>query len=457
VIFQYVKEIRVYRTLCRILISIAYGLTAFLAQAGEIYLAPGDSRVIKVEDNIDTVFISSPDIADYELIGDKSVVAYANSEGRADLIAFDKNGEQVLKTTLVVDSVLSGVFNQINLEFPDSKVNIQKMGKTYIISGTAPTEDAKDRIYQIVGEGIGAESVINKKEVSTLDSSSGSNSNENRSSWLDETIYRGVINKLELPITNQVNVKLSVVEVSREFTDNVGIDWSTIGASTGTFHFIKFNADSLTTLVHAISNESVARVLAEPNLSVLSGETAEFLVGGEVPVVTSSQNGTNVDYKEFGIKLNIGAKVSNSKKIRLALGEEVSNLDKTYSSKAGDSFPALQVRRAKTTVELADGESFLLGGLISNNEREALANVPFIGDVPILGALFRNASTERQRRELMVVATVNLVKPVSTREVILPDFNRTSTWARFFNLDGINERRDRQRAQEFIENGGFIK
>jgi len=445
---------------CRFIASLVLSVSTFCAQAAEIYLAPGDSQVIQVKDNIDTVFISSPSIADYELIGDKSVVAYAREDGRADLIAFDTSGDQILKISIVVDSVLSGVHKQVNKEFPDSKVNIQKMGKTYIISGTVSTEEAKERIYQIVGEGIGAQKVINKKKVNRVSDEAGESENSN--TWLDEVRYQGIINKLELPITNQVNVKLSVVEVSRVFIDNVGLDWGTVTNTTGTitpgtFRFIKFNADTLSSMVHAISNDSVARILAEPNLSVLSGETAEFLVGGEVPIVTSSQNGTNVTYKEFGIKLNIGAKVSSNKKIRLLLGEEVSNIDTTFSDRAGDSFPTFQTRRATTTVELADGESFLLGGLISNREREALSKVPFIGDVPILGALFRRASTERNRTELVVVATVNLVKPITSRDVVLPDFKRTSTWTRFFNFDGISGRRDRARAQEFIEEGGFIK
>ncbi|EMB1765269.1 type II and III secretion system protein family protein, partial [Escherichia coli] len=246
--------------------------------------------------------------------------------------------------------------------------------------------------------------------------------------------------------------------VTKTFTDNVGIDWGTTGTSPGSFRFIKFDADTLTGLVHAISNDSVARVLAEPNLSVLSGETAEFLVGGEVPVVTSSgNNGTNVQYKEFGIKLNVGAKVSSTKNIRITLGEEVSNVDDKFNTDSGDSFPTFQTRRARTTVELADGESFLLGGLISNNELESLSKIPFIGDVPILGSLFRNASTERSRSELMVVATVNLVKPVGILDVVVPDFQRTSTWARFLNLDGISNSHDRKQAQNFVEKGGFIK
>lgn len=446
---------RVYRVAVMACSIFLLFLTTSYAHARDVYMEPGDSQVIQVQDNIDTVFISSPEVADYEIIGDRSVMVYAKSQGRADLIIFDKNGDEITKSTLVVDALLSEIQKKISQIAPDSVVKIDKLGKSYVISGTVATEEGRDRIYQIVGEGVGTQREVSKKEVATT---GDNNNSENESSWLDEVRYIGVINKLEIPGTNQVNVKLSVVEVTKEFTDNVGIDWSSAGATPGTFRFVKFDADTLTSLVHAISNDSVARVLAEPNLSVLSGETAEFLVGGEVPLVTTSaNNGTNVQYKEFGIKLNVGARVSNSKRIRITLGEEVSNIDSTYSTKGGDSFPALQTRRARTTVELADGESFLLGGLISNNEREALARVPFIGDVPILGALFRNASTSRTRSELMVVATVNLVKPIGQNRVVLPDFQRTSTWARFFKLDGILNSRDRKMAEEFIEKGGFIK
>lgn len=449
---------RHYRIAAKLLLC-AVGLHCAGASAEEVYMNSGDSQVIQTQDNIDTVFISTPEVADYEIISDRSVMVYGRDPGRTDLIAFDKNGDQLVKTTIIVDPVLSAVQKQISEISPDSHVSIQKMGKTYIISGTVPTEDDRDKIYQLVGEGTGAKKIVNKKQVASLAASTGGSSGANNSnSWLDEVIYEDVINKLQLPVTNQVNVKLSVVEVTKTFTDNVGIDWGTIGASPGTFRFIKFDADTLTGLVHAISNDSVARVLAEPNLSVLSGETAEFLVGGEVPVVTSSgNNGTNVQYKEFGIKLNVGAKVSSTKNIRITLGEEVSNVDDKFDSTSGDSFPTFQTRRARTTVELADGESFLLGGLISNNEREALSKIPFIGDVPILGALFRNASTDRTRSELMVVATVNLVKPVGIRDVVVPDFQRTSTWARFLDFDGINDSHERKQALDFVEQGGFIK
>ncbi|AMO81221.1 MAG: pilus assembly protein N-terminal domain-containing protein [Hafnia sp.] len=446
-------------------VSWLLGMTGLFLSYGvhaqEVYMEAGESQVIQVDGSIDTIFISAPKVADYEIIGDRGVMVYAKSDGQTDLIAFDKNGDQLIKTTLVVDPILSAVQKKVGQLVPDSQISIQKVGKTYILNGTVPTEEDRDRVYQIVGEGVGAKRTANKKDVPSTSGGSGGGS-EGSNAWLDEVVYQEVINKLKLPTTNQVNVKLSVVEVTKTFSDNVGIDWGTISGTSGnitpgTFRFVKFNADTLSSLVHAISNDSIARVLAEPNLSVLSGESAEFLVGGEVPVVTSSANGSNVQYKDFGIKLNVGAKVSSSQRIRVTLGEEVSNVDSTYSTNAGDSFPAFQTRRAKTTVELADGESFLLGGLISNNEREDLSRLPFIGDVPILGALFRNAKTERTRGELVVVATVNLVKPVTMRDIVLPDFQRTSTLARFMNFEGISNLRDRKLAEGFVEQGGFIK
>ena len=445
----------------RILFLVTSILLSHMAAAQELYMEPGDSHMFQTAERIATVFITSPRVADYEVIGEKSLLVYARENGRTDLNVLDQASEQLLRVTLVVDPMLGAVQKRIGEIAPDSRVTIQKLGKTYVLNGTAATEDDRDKIYQIVGEGVGAQRIVNKKQVADV-AADASGSSSDSSSWLDEVVYQDVINKLKLPVTNQINVKLSVVEVTKSFTDNVGIDWGTIGSANGsitpgTFHFVKFSADTLSSMVQAIRNDTVARVLAEPNLSVISGETAEFLVGGEVPIVFSSVSGTSVQYKEFGIKLNVGARVSDSQRIRVTLGHEVSSVNGNYNINAAQSFPAFQTRRAKTTVELADGDSFLLGGLLSQNEREALSRLPFIGDIPLIGALFRHAETERSHSELIVVATVNLVKPVAARQITLPDFQRTSTLARFLNVDGISDRRNRQLAEQFVEQGGFIK
>ncbi|CNH02816.1 putative tight adherance operon protein [Yersinia thracica] len=409
------------------------------ANAKSVYLSTGESYIINTQDEIDTVFVSASAIADYELVGKKSIIVYAKKEGMAEFILFNSTNKPMIKSAIFVNNVINSAYKRMQLEYPESNVEINKIGDSYILTGTVGSEDAKDTIATIVGEAV------------------GSKRRESDNSALNGADYLGIINKIKLPQSNQVNVKLTIAEVTKDFTENVGINWNTIGDSVGSFQFFRFNAKGISTLVHAINDDTIARVLAEPNLSVLSGESASFLVGGEIPIVSTTQNSRDVSYKEFGIKLNIGAKVNDKKRIRITLNEEVSSIGKTFNIKGGDSYPSLRTRRAATTLELGDGESFILGGLISNTERESLSKIPLIGDIPLLGAFFRNAQTEQSQTELVVIATVNLVNPVSEKEVELPDFMHTSTLERFFNFTSIKEIKREKIAREFLRKGGFIK
>ncbi len=424
-----------------LLFSIAVFQIAFnQVFAKPVYLSTGESYIINSPEDIDTVFISAAAIADYELVGKNSVIVYAKQEGATDFILFNRENKLIAKKSVLVNNIINATYKRIRIEYPDSNIAINKIGESYILTGNAESEEAKDTIASIVGEAL-----------------SNENEEKSKTQYLNSHEYSGIINKIKLPESNQVNVKLTIAEVTKDFSENVGVDWSTIGTAVGSFQFLKFNATGISTLVHAINDDSIARVLAEPNLSVLSGETASFLVGGEIPIYNTTQNSTIITYKEFGIKLNIGAKVNEKKRIRIMLSEEVSSIDKIFNIDGGDAYPSLRTRKAETTLELGDGESFILGGLISNSEREALKKIPFIGDIPILGAFFRNAQTQKSQTELVVVATVNLVKPVAEKEVELPDFMHTSTLERFFNLTGIMEMKRKKIAKEFLRQGGFIK
>jgi len=204
-----------------------------------------------------------------------------------------------------------------------------------------------------------------------------------------------------------------------------------------------------------MGNDTVGQILAQPNLSVMSGETANFLVGGELPVVTVVDGTTNVEYKEFGIRLDLMAKVLEDDKIKLSLMPEVSSLDTQYSN-ASYNLPALKTRRARTTVQLADGKSFVLGGLLSTEDKESLSQIPFIGEIPVLGALFRSSGTERTRTELVIVATVNLVQPVEPSAVQLPTMQRTTSLERFFNVEPTSSNKEQNKwANEIYATGGF--
>lgn len=410
------------------------------ANAKLLYLSAGESYVINTKEEIDTVFVSAAAVADYELVGKKSMIVYAKKEGRAEFILFNQNNIPIQKSEVFVNNIITMVSTRIKLEYPESNIEINKIGDSYVLTGMAESEEAKETITNIIGEAIGSKVI--KDDANQLTTSSD---------------YYGVINKIKLPQSNQVNVKLTIAEVTKDFTENVGINWSTIGDSVGSFQFFRFNAKGISTLVHAINDNAIARILAEPNLSVLSGESASFLVGGEIPIVSTTQNSREISYKEFGIKLNIGAKVNDKKRIRIILNEEVSSIGKTFNIQGGDSYPTLRTRKAATTLELGDGESFILGGLISKTERESLKKIPLIGDIPILGAFFRDAQTEQSQTELIVIATVNLVNPVSEKEVELPNFMHTSTLERFFNFAAIKEAKREKIAREFLRKGGFIK
>ncbi|RWT88470.1 Pullulanase secretion envelope pulD [Raoultella ornithinolytica] len=203
-------------------------------------------------------------------------------------------------------------------------------------------------------------------------------------------------------------------------------------------------------------------MLAQPNLTVLSGESASFLVGGEIPIMVKDQDSVTVQYKEYGIRLNITAKVEKRQKIRLFVSNELSSVTGSYAYN-DYQIPTMRTRRSSSTIELADGDSFVIGGLLSEADKESLTKVPFIGDIPVLGALARSSMTERSKSELVVFATVNLVKPQSeaaARNMSLPSFRRSSVEKLFFNV-GVDQKMREERlnsdAGRFLEQGGFAR
>ncbi|CNI14070.1 putative tight adherance operon protein [Yersinia massiliensis] len=431
------------------------------AFAQDIYMEKGEARTLKVNAAVDTVFISNPDVADYEVIDEKQVVIFARENGRASLEIYGgENNATLMTMNIVVDPLLGNIKKEMAEEYPGSDIDIKKYGEGYVLTGTVPDEDAREGIYMTIGQALG----LKRKETDlkikpgSVSSIGGDSGGDTSIDFMQKVVFEGLVNRLKLPATNQVNVKLTVVEVTKTFMDNVGVDWSNAGLGAGQFSLTKFrfDANSLNSLIYAIKNDSIARILAEPNLSVLSGETADFLVGGEIPIVTTSMAGSTITYKEFGVKLVIAAKVESNHKIKLNLSEEISSLDGQYA--LGDlNIPKLRSRKARTTVELGDGDSFVLGGLLNENEKESLSGIPFISDIPILGALFRRTGAERERTELVVVATVNLVKPISFNKVVLPNFVRSNLAERFFNISAIRESKSRKQVTEFLDKGGFAQ
>lgn len=421
-------------------------------KAETIYLSKGGARTIKSSTPIDTVFTTDSSVVNYNMISDNEVLIYGVENGEGEVLIVQNDTTRNIKVT--VDPLIGKLAKQIEDQFVGSTIGLKKVGDSYILTGTAADEESRDAIYQIVGEALGLERI----EVKTKFTSETTGFEQDSIPYLSQYQYRKLQNKMALPFANQVNVKVSIVELNRNYSDALGIEWGQ-AMDVGSFvlNKLKFDATQLTSVINALGNESVARVLAEPNLSVLSGETADFLVGGEIPVLTSSSNGSSVDYKEVGIKMLVAAKVENSQKVRLTLSQEVSNVDSNNITKTNELLlPAIKSRKSRTTIELADGESFVLAGLLSESEKEVLKKIPYIGDIPVLGAFFRSTSSQRERTELVVVATVNLVRPISSSQVTLPNWQRSTLLERYLNIGGSGNHTSKKAVVDFLEQGGFI-
>ncbi|HDM8160594.1 TPA: pilus assembly protein N-terminal domain-containing protein [Vibrio harveyi] len=451
---------RIKQVLCVSFTSLLIGLLSITNTfAADRSITLNEGQHIQLKMPIGKVFISNPDIADYKIINDNTLVVFANGIGQSRLIVYGTDDDVLLSDRIIVDLDLSEVRRQLKFHFPDAKVKVQSVGEQVAVSGVVDSEETRDDIYRMVATLLGREKTEKWEKVEKLEFKSDYSDYEEPESMVfaRNMTWKGIIERIKVATTQQVNVKISVAQVNESFSKTVGVDWSSIGSKAGEFVFDQFDAANLSTLITALGDDQVAEVLAEPNLTVLSGESASFLVGGEVPVIVSNNNNVNISFKEFGIKLDLTAKVLSQDKIRMQLAPEVSEVE-SYVEAAGIKVPQLSSRRAMTTVELADGDSFILGGLMSSADLEKMQKIPFIGDIPVLGAAFRKATTERKRTELIIVATVNLVEPIKPKDIQLPHIKKTSTLARWLNIDSDdNSNTSSDATIRLLSEGGFIQ
>ncbi|WP_417504183.1 type II and III secretion system protein family protein [Marinomonas gallaica] len=393
-----------------------------------INLSEGETNILKTEQEIGSVFITDPAIADYQVIDKHKIIVFGRSVGKATVVLFNDDGDTLLQRQLVVNQSMVHLQQNIDMRYPNAEVSLYNLGDRVVLSGVVATEEERDGIYILVGELLG-------KASDNQDIKWSVGGQSLTMDFMRKRTFPGVVNNIEVATTKQINVKISVAEVSHSLMQNFGLEFGSSSSNIGFFSNVLngFTSDDIFAAISAINDDEIGQILAEPNLSVISGETASFLVGGELPISAVLNDEVQITYKEFGIRLEMMAKVMRDDKIRVSLQPEVSSIDTQY----GDStfnIPAFKTRRARTTVELGDGQSFVLGGLLNNEERELLRKVPYIGDIPILGSLFRYTETERNKTELLIIATVNLVKPIATEDIKLPTFQRTTNAERFFVL-----------------------
>jgi len=271
----------------------------------------------------------------------------------------------------------------------------------------------------------------------------------------DEQKKPKIVNLLEVAGVHQVMLEVRVAEISRSLLKRLGVNFSFVSASGKNFGLsllnnlsslpgggfpavgtnvsdkinaiIRFTPDDATWtfFIDALKEEGLLKVMAEPNLITLSGKTANFLAGGEfpIPVPQSGVAGLTItiEYKPFGVGLSFTPTVLSNKKISIQVSPEVSELDFSNSiTISGFVVPALTTRRVSTVIELADGQSFAIAGLLKDDVRQIVSKFPLLGDIPVLGALFRSSSFQKNETELIVIVTPHLVKPLDPTKQTLP-------------------------------------
>jgi len=252
-----------------------------------------------------------------------------------------------------------------------------------------------------------------------------------------------VINRMTVATPNQVNLQVRIAEVNVNKLNEIGVNWSKIGSNLSflTTNPVTIAAETTNTLrvgnpngtgtiatINALTQEGFITSLAEPNLTAMSGQTASFTAGGQFPVpISGSSAATNgfptitVEFKTFGVSLSFTPTIIDAQHLSLRVRPEISELSTVgevsvpLTSTATVTIPALTLRTAETTVELGSGESFALAGLLMHTSQQLVSKVPWIGDIPILGALFRSDRFQRGETDLVIIVTPYLVQPVQTR------------------------------------------
>ena len=376
-------------------------------KSGELDLAVGKTKLITSPAHLKQITIGNPDIADVKLINSKKVMIQGKKAGHTNLAFRDRKMELIALLDVVVGYDIEAIKHKLHQVLPnETSIQVRSANANVILSGEVSNALAMDAAL-VVARSFAPQSVTNLMQVGG---------------------------------GQQVMLEVRIAEVERSSLKSLGIQGTLNGsvgrvglnaaanaAVTGAFGTVGMVYRGLDFKLSALETQGLARVLAEPNLVALSGQEGSFLAGGEFPIVSSTTLGSpTVDYKEFGVGLKFTPMVLNSSKINLGLQAEVSAIDSTQTA-VGTNYPVLKTRRTSTTVEVADGQSFAIAGLIQNDINNAINKYPGLGEIPVLGALFRSTRYQRQETELVVVITPRLVKPVTADELSLPTDNFTPT------------------------------
>ncbi len=426
--------------------------------AGEINVAQGQFLTAKTAADVGRVVVGNPDVATAVPLTARSFYVLGRAAGRTNVAVYGSDEELLGTVSVEVGADTPDLAATIQDAIPQANVKVETVNGKLRLSGSVPDGIALRKALEIA-EQYGSD---------------------------------GVINALRVTGGQQVMLEVRLIEANRNAGRALGVSWHARSSKqdirTGTFlprdedeartGIVRFNPTlpsggtpfgtmiaqvlsggvSADILVQALEEKGLARRLAEPNLIALSGEKASFLAGGEVPIPVASQDNTvTVNYKEYGVRLNFTPIVLDNGLINLKLEPEVSQVDESIRVSTGAiSIPGFITRRASTSIEVRDGQSFAMAGLLQSVHSKNQDQIPWLGQLPVIGTLFRSSSFQEQETDLVIIVTPHLVKPARPGQPLRTplDGAKPSNDVEFFLLGSLEV--DNEMQKRFTEGTGVI-
>ena len=408
------------------------------------------SRNFKMKEDIHRVSIGNPDIADILVLRDDELYVVGKKLGTTNIMIWDENDKIVDVINLEVSHDLNSLRERFYHYLPEEKVGIESSQGSLVLSGETSSLEKMNLAVELA-----------KGYAETAAAVNGTSK---------------VLNMLSVGGGHQVMLEVTVAEVQTSLARTLESDMSLTFDDGDTLGGIVSGGDDVlssisdmgifgefiggdTTFDFAFDvakTHGLAKVLAEPNITALSGQQAQFLSGGEFPVPVSDDDGISIEYRDYGVGVTFVPTVLDSGKINLNLKVLVSEINyaNAITTASGD-VPAVTKRTTSTTVELGDGQTIAIGGLISDNFSEEISKFPGLGDIPILGPLFRSQEFIKGQSELVIMVTPRLVRPFNKEGIALPTdgFVNSSDWE-FYLLGKSTERnlnKDKEKSPNQLE------
>lgn len=399
------------------------------------------NRAVVVESDVAfaELSIANPAIADISSLSDRTIYVLGKSPGVTTLTILDANGRLITNVSVRVAADISEFKERLRQILPGEKIEVRTANDGIVLSGVVSSASrlqramdlaeryAQGRVSNLMSVG-GVQQVMLKVRFAEMNRSVSKSLSSSLS--LNGSIFGG-----DVGVNGGSGTTVGSAGIGTSLGGNVPLVNENAGAIL--FGFSAGNTQ-VGLLLEALETKGVVRTLAEPNLVALSGQEAKFLAGGEYPVPVSQDDGAiTVEFKPFGIELNFIPRVVDEDLINLELEASVSAIDPTNGfSVNGFEIDAFSRRETSTTVEMRDGESFAIAGLLQDDFRDLNGQVPWLGDIPILGALFRSVDYERSQSELVIIVTPHLVTPVRGEALALPTDRITLPTERELFLNG---------------------